>query len=534
MLGIITLLFTIFMTAFELGTFFYLSQTLLYFTGNKSDTIFEQSLNSYNLNINEQIIFLLTILLIFFRFLINMLFVKLSNQFSFSFGYRLLSNMFLSFLKADYLSIKTNIEGSAFFKAVSKELPSIIVIMNSIFLILSEFFLIISVILVVAYFDFQLTITVIILLLILIYLFLTKIRPIISNLGIKREASELTLFRLFSMTYNLFKASKFSPIGQSLLLDLKKKYDVYKDINVKNIVWQNFPRIFIECLGFIGLITFLYYFDLENEGNKSFYAFAGVIVFRVLPSFNRVLSNVHTINFLIPSLNVYLFYRKIRPEELFEKKLLKSISLKNIFFSYNSEKPVIQNSSVSITKGDWVWIKGESGSGKSTILDLILGLIKPTHGKVILDGNNNRSLKRDLVSYLGQNYYIFKGSAQENITFGLDVNKDKIKKILEIVKLSGIINLNTKIDEDGQNLSGGQKQRLALARAIYAKCDVLILDEPSSSLDDKTAKSIITALKKYLSPKVTVIIVDHRKHFSSFCSKIISLNKGSVRVDIKK
>ena len=196
--------------------------------------------------------------------------------------------------------------------------------------------------------------------------------------------------------------------------------------------------------------------------------------------------------------------------------------------------------SLSINSGHIIGILGESGSGKSTFLDLLSGLIKPVNGKICVDGIDiNLNLKdwQKNIGYITQNTFLMHGSVKENIAFGIeDINIDK-KNLLNAIELSQLKNfieklpdgVNTDIFYNSSNISGGQAQRIAIARALYRKNKILILDESTNSLDLQTERKFLGDLIK-LKNICSIILVSHKLETLSICDQIYELkNKKLVK-----
>lgn len=213
---------------------------------------------------------------------------------------------------------------------------------------------------------------------------------------------------------------------------------------------------------------------------------------------------------------------------------LKSIEFSNVCFSYENEK-VLDNASLSIKKGDFVAITGSSGAGKTTILKLLLGVYRPDEGEIYFDGAQKKEINettRPLFSYVPQGNMLFSGTLRDNVTFAFDGNEEeKINSALEISCATEFVSelpdgLDTVVGEKGAGLSEGQVQRLALARAILSSAPVLILDESTSALDEKTEEKVLSNLKN-LTEK-TLIIVSHKKAPLSICNKKLEVVDGKI------
>tara|TARA_B100000963_G_scaffold337928_1_gene334324 strand:+ start:117 stop:1808 length:1692 start_codon:yes stop_codon:yes gene_type:complete len=218
-----------------------------------------------------------------------------------------------------------------------------------------------------------------------------------------------------------------------------------------------------------------------------------------------------------------------------------SIELSHVTFSYSNDTQIILNDiNVKIKQGEKVAIIGKIGSGKTTILKLILGLYQPNNGSILIDGANIQQIRpKDIRKQFGvvmQNTYLFSGSISENIAFGLD--KISPQEIDEAATIAGVSDFTKKMNngldyqlsEGGKDLSGGQRQAIALARAIVRKPSIILLDEPTSAMDLTSERQIIQNLKSYFN-KQTLIVVTHRMSLLQLVDRVIAVDDGKVTVD---
>ena len=308
-----------------------------------------------------------------------------------------------------------------------------------------------------------------------------------------------------------------------------------------------FPRLFLELVFiftvFITLI-FLSYLNFSTVKIISILSAFGVAGFRIFPSINRIMVfmqyfknyshlKVQIAESLINTRNLKKIYenKENKKEFIFNNKII----LSNICFSYNNDFAVLNNFNLEIKKGEFITLFGKSGSGKSTIADLIMGLLIPTSGKITVDGedinflNNNYNWQKK-ISYVPQNIFLINDSIKNNIImsdFLKQTDEIKIFNIIKNFQLNDFINnlplgLETIINEGIVNLSGGQRQRIALARAFYKDPEFIILDEPTSSLDKETAEKIMEVIKKNQNGR-TILLITHEESLKKYSDKIIKI-----------
>ena len=214
------------------------------------------------------------------------------------------------------------------------------------------------------------------------------------------------------------------------------------------------------------------------------------------------------------------------------------LEIKNINFKYpGSKMNVINDLSLDLKSGETIGFMGSSGAGKTTLVDIILGLLKPDSGEMLingkkLDSDKNWNLQ---VAYLPQEIFLLDASIKTNISFEIDdklINLDKLNNALVNAQLKDMVKsqpngIETIIGENGIKVSGGQKQRLAIARAFYHGRDILIMDEATSALDYETEKEIIDVLNKIKKNK-TIIVIAHRMSTLKHCDKIFEIKNGKL------
>lgn len=276
----------------------------------------------------------------------------------------------------------------------------------------------------------------------------------------------------------------------------------------------------------------------------SMFAFAAL---RLIPAFQQVFSSLNKINFSTKGLDVILERLnenknlKILNKTQERLKILKEIELKKINFIYpNSNRLALNEINLTIKSGTKIGFVGTTGSGKTTLIDVILGLLNPNSGEIFLDGSEISKLGlskwQNSIGYVPQNIYLSDKTIAENIAFGESINEldiERVKKVSKIACLDQFIidelddGYYTSIGERGVRLSGGQRQRIGIARALYNNPPLLVLDEATSALDNITEKLILDSISNHCKD-ITSIIIAHRLNTIKNCDCIYFLKKGKI------
>lgn len=328
-------------------------------------------------------------------------------------------------------------------------------------------------------------------------------------------------------------------------------YDKYGQAHAKYQFLTQLPRMFIEILAVGGLLL-LVVFKLSLGSNPAeIVPLLGAIslaAFRLMPSATRIISYSNNIQYFLPVLNMIYddlraaVSQKVNINVDSHKKLAfqNKITFQNLEFSYSgTDRKVLSGVSFEIKKGDFVGIIGQSGAGKTTFVDILLGLFCPTEGKILIDGIDVQSDIdgwRKNLAYVPQSIYLIDGSIKENIALGVDasdVDIDLLNRVIGMAELTEFVNnlpdgIETSVGERGVMLSGGQRQRIGIARALYQQPDILILDEATSALDNDTEKSITDTILN-LKGEITIISIAHRLSTLVDCDYKLEFFHGKVR-----
>jgi ATP-binding cassette, subfamily B, bacterial PglK len=316
-----------------------------------------------------------------------------------------------------------------------------------------------------------------------------------------------------------------------------------------NILLGQFPRYLVETLSVV-LILWLavYYIHFSPEYDKNalipVFATLAIAFQRILPYINQTYRSWANITSNQKALDDVLNMLKVQSKNVNTNVLNtnlsfdNSIELKNIDFCYQGTDLILKDISLIIGKGEKIGFVGDTGSGKSTILDIIMGLISPTSGQVLVDGidiKTNIQNWHEKISHLSQFPYITDSDFSQNVAFGsgiINSNSNSISKSLKIACLDAFVDdrggMHSKVGENGSLLSGGQRQRLGIARCIYKDSMLIVLDEATSALDSKTEGKIMENIYS-LNGNYTILIIAHRISTLKNCDRIVELENGKIK-----
>ena len=383
---------------------------------------------------------------------------------------------------------------------------------------------------------------------------LKVLKPRLNKIGAKNQAiqSRIAKWRI-QATYGL-KDVKVLNREEFFVRNYYETGKVGADVARNYAVLNNTPRVLIETVFIVSVLSFITIY-INSGGNvgeiMTTIAAFGVAAIRVLPSVNRINTYITEIAYTQPSLDfVYenlqegmktdAMLAERRANSQVEKlKLEDKIELNHISFHYpDSDKYIFKDAHMAVPKGKSVGIIGASGAGKSTIVDVLLGLLHAQEGEITCDGVNifkNYESWLAQVGYIPQAIYLIDESIRDNIAFGIDADKiddKRIWEVLEEAQLKEFIEelpegLDTTIGDRGVRLSGGQRQRIGIARALYNDPEILVFDEATSALDNDTEAAVMEAVNS-LHGKKTMIIIAHRLNTIEKCDIIYKVENTKL------
>ncbi|WP_123377656.1 ABC transporter ATP-binding protein [Aliarcobacter butzleri] len=342
--------------------------------------------------------------------------------------------------------------------------------------------------------------------------------------------------RMINECFGNFKYIKLSNQQNNIYNDFSDNSLKLSKINSDYLVLMSLPRNILETLGLVTIVFTIIYLSLQDSQILVSLGVYIVAFYRLLPSANKIISSINSIKFYNQSVDIILNNLNLSSENIKKEEKInftKKISLKNISFAYGENK-VFENISLDIFKNDKIAFIGESGSGKTSIINIITTLIPDVKGDILIDGVrlNEKYIYdwRNKIGYIPQDIYLFDGTVAENIVFGQgEYNEKKVEEVLKIAKIYdffyGKEGFHTKVGDNAIQLSGGQKQRIAIARALYKNPEILVLDEATSALDTQTEKEIMEDMYEICKDK-TLLIIAHRLSTTEKCNRIIEIVKG--------
>ena len=426
------------------------------------------------------------------------------------------------------------------------------VLVNSVLIFITELTILIGISLLLIYYEPLGSIIIILIIAIIGILFSSKIKKKSEFWGSKRKNADGQKLKSMQESFRLIQEIKVLNINRYFISKFFNSNKISVINEFKHQFVLSLPRYWFELLavfGFAILMFILNYSGYKVDDLITVIGLFAAATFKLLPSIIRLINNVQQIHFSLPVLkniskelkNKKIFYNLEDTITNSKLSFKNEIYLNNISFKYqNSKKKVLDKINLKILKGTTIGIMGTSGVGKTTLINLLLGLLKPTSGSILVDSKNiSKDLKswQNNIGYVPQNINLIDESLKNNIALGVEkknINNDRIIECIKETQLANLIKNNkngvrTHVGEFGSRLSGGQKQRIGIARSIYKNPEMLILDEFTNGLDNLTEKKIVNEIQNYSKNK-TVIIISHKLSTLSVCDKIYRLTNNGLNL----
>lgn len=431
---------------------------------------------------------------------------------------------------------------------INTDVTNVFTLLSTLLQFLTEIVTSVGIVIILLIIDARMAILISMLLLFTFVVLKRMLEPIQSKTGIEVRKNEAEMMKWLNQITHGFKEIKIARCEGYFYEQYKNSATIsakaIQKFNVVNII----PQLAIEIIFIVGIIGYILFLIITNQNLSllipqiSSFAMGAI---RLLPVINRTSRYISQINHLKPSLEKVINDLNINNNDFDYKAekhlapLQECISIEDLSFAYEeSNCNVLTNINLKIPLKSCIGIIGTSGAGKSTFIDILLGLLPITHGKITVDGKDIHEEElqwRSRIGYISQSLYLIEDTIERNIAFGLDnkdIDQDRLNYVIDITELRDFINNlpkkeKTRIGEFGSKLSGGQKQRICIARALYHNPEVLILDEATSALDSETENMIMNNLMNFKDVK-TIIIIAHKIQTLKQCDKIYEIKNGEM------
>lgn len=507
---------------------------------------------TFNLDLSFILSDLKTFIIFFaFVFLVKSILIIICNWQKIGFTYKirkfLTHKIYQKYLNSPYENfIRGN--SSKYLKNINYEINIVSEALLHILEFFSEIIVIFGIGIFLLSYNFEVSIIVLSIALIFIYLISFFTKKKIFQLGEKIRILEQFRIQNYLESFNLIKEIKiYNKEDFFVNKDLKFTSDFLQTDFLFRFI-KSIPRVLVEFL-LIMIFLVLILINMKLQNINYVLEILGVFAasaFRLMPSSNRIVSSFQSCRYALPSINniVNEFPSKnnAKNKNQIKQKLSNfknNITFSNVSFVYEESKDYIfKNLNLKISKGKIIGVKGKTGSGKSTVINLISGLIYPTEGSIFIDNINYKDLNintiHKIIGYVPQNIHLMDTSIRNNISFCSDkISIEDINISIEKANLTSFIEqlpggIDTIVGEKNHKISGGQAQRIGIARALAKKPSILILDEATNALDLDTEKEIMNGIKK-LKGELTIIIISHDDNTLKVCDEIIDLNKELIK-----
>ena len=393
--------------------------------------------------------------------------------------------------------------------------------------------------------------------LLLITLLIIKViyKPIMYKAGKDNQDYYSNLFKWINQTVTGIKEVKIGGREKYFIETYKGYGKGYVDAVQKYTLYNNIPKLFIESVCVGGAVLYFLYLYLTGQSSEDIMTIItafGLAVARLMPSANRINNQLNNISFYEPFFmgvsdnlqdeigqkNTDVSFMEVPKEKL---PVTKEIVMKGVSYKYpNTDKWILKDVDVTIPVGQAIGVVGTTGAGKSTIVDVLLGLLVMQEGKITADGQDifeNGNYRKWLknVGYIPQSIFMIDDTIRKNVAFGIpdeEISEERIWEVLKEAQLDEFVKslpegLDTSIGERGIRISGGQRQRIGIARALYEDPEILIMDEATSAVDNDTEKAIMDSINRLHGSK-TLIIIAHRLQTIEKCDAVYRIGDGKA------
>lgn len=382
------------------------------------------------------------------------------------------------------------------------------------------------------------------------------LKPIMHKAGEDNQNYYSGLFKWISQTVQGIKEVKIACREQYFVDEYCKCGAGYVNAVQKNSLYNNIPKLLIETVCIAVMVTYMIVLTVSGTSAENMLEVLSTLAaaaFVLLPAVNRINNQINAIAYAEPCFmsvsdnlqeeindaNVDMSFAAVDQKKL---EIRKSIELKDIVYAYpNTDRLIFDRANLTIPIGASVGLVGTSGAGKSTIVDILLGLLEVQEGHICADGIDVKFQYRSFlknIGYIPQMIFMLDDTIRRNIAFGIpdeEIDEQRVWEVLEEAQLEEFVRslpegLETGIGERGIRLSGGQRQRIGIARALYHDPEILILDEATSALDNDTEKAIMDSINRFQGRK-TLIIIAHRLQTIEKCDLVYRVENGQAKLE---
>jgi ABC-type bacteriocin/lantibiotic exporter with double-glycine peptidase domain len=539
-LSIITSIFEM-IGVFSIVPFMSLLTNPDYITNN---VYFSYFANSYSLNLIDSKVYFGIIIIILFIFsnLMNIVTLWYTMNFIAEYQSRIsstvlkkyLSNSYDFFIKSDHAILSKNVLDESCILADG--------VIYAILQILTKSLIIFAISILMIIVNPELFFGSIFLFAIIYLLIFVRYKKVLYDIGFNRVEANESRFKKTREVLSNIKDVKYHSLEDFYIKSFSNSAYDFAHLNAKRNLISLLPRYFIEILTFGGIFSGIVYLIAIEESlllNIPVISMFLLSIYRIMPLLQNIFintTNIKSSEYVFNNIEAILS----KPYQIKSKissniTFTKNINFENVYFNYVDNKNILENVNLEISKGETYAIIGGTGTGKTTIIDILLGFYDIKSGQITMDGfplkgNSFKSINK-IIGYVSQSISYLSDNILKNITFcdnHNDIDIDKVMKVIRITKLDDLVKTLDKgiygnIGDMGSMLSGGQKQRLGIARALYREPQILILDEATNALDRQTELEILTNIKESYQ-SITLILVTHRNTYLEFCDKIIEIS----------
>ena len=462
------------------------------------------------------------------------------------------ANLMKNFVKRDY-EFYLNAETSVIQRSITADVSNMYALILSVLQIASESIVALFLVIALAMQDPVMTVVIAVLLLVTLVVIKNIIKPIMNRTGKENQDYGASMFSWIAETIQGIKDIKVAGKEQYFINEYCKVGEGYVKAMERFSLFNNTPKLLIEtvCIaGLLGYILVLIVSGADVSAMISLFAAFGIAAMRLLPAASRINNQMTSMAFNEPFFfnvsdnlveetneqNTDISYAVVAKEKL---PVTRAVTLQDITYHYpNSDKLIFDHASVTFPIGKSIGVVGASGAGKTTIIDIVLGLLNLQGGRVLADDVDIQSHYREWlanVGYIPQMIFLLDADIRKNVAFGIpeeEIDDEKLWYALREAQLDEFIKtlpdgVYTGIGERGIRLSGGQRQRIGIARALYNDPEVLILDEATSALDNDTEAAIMDSINR-LHGRKTLLIIAHRLQTIEKCDMVYRVENGSI------